>query len=290
MYLNKIRFILSSAVFALLMTGCQKMDQPELDPNYLTDDNQVTLPGDLRFFTSFNRTDGPSPRWNADDSISSNPALLFPLSYEAGITGQGIKGKDNSAALYLNANDFKSATSFSVAFWMKNTDAGRTEFIFSMKDDTYSGWHRSALFLMVEHGSPTATTLKLGVMDQWLEFPDGSKFPRPLMDGNWHHLAFSYDQTTSKMTYYFDGAVVPAPASATDVKNVQAAGDPKPPRGAVNFSNAKNLIIGGWNKHVNLAGPTDDWIKSYTGSLDQFRLYNKALSAAEVQALYTSKQ
>lgn len=287
--MKHISKLLGISLIAIVILGsCQKMDQPALPADYPTDDNQVLLPGDLRFFASFNNTTGVSPRWNASDSISTNPALLFPASYEPGITGNGIKGTDNNAILYLNANDFKTATSFTVAFWMKNTDAGRTEFVFSLKDDTYSGWHRSAMFLMMEHGNATETTLKFGLMDQWLEFPDASKFPRPLLDGNWHHLAFSYDQTTSKMTYYFDGAVVPAPVSASDVKNVQTAGNP--PRGAVNFSNASNLVIGGWNKHAKLTGPTDDWIKSYTGNLDQFRLYNKPLSAAEVMTLFTSKQ
>src|SRR6478736_2867610 len=106
MNLNKCKLFLLSATTLLVLGSCQKMDRPELDPNYPTDDNQVLLPGDLRFFASFNGTDGPSPRWNASDSISGNPALLFPLSYEPGITGNGLTGKDGTAALYLNANDF----------------------------------------------------------------------------------------------------------------------------------------------------------------------------------------
>ncbi len=278
---NRIKVLLSSAMVMLIISSCQKMDRPELG-DYLTDDNQVLLPGDLRFFVDFNKTDGISPRWNASDSISGNPALLFPLTYEPGINGNGIKGKDNSAILYLNANDIKKATSLTIAFWMKNTDAGRTEFLFSLVDEKY-GWSNSTTFLLLEHGSPTETTFKFSLMDQWLEFPDANKFPRPLLDGNWHHLAMVYDQTTSKVTYYFDGGVVPAPASATDVKNGAN------PRGALDFSTAKNLIIGGWNKHGSAKGPTDDWIKSYTGSLDQFRIYNKALTQAEVQALFNGK-
>ena len=278
---NKIAFFLSSALILLAASGCQKMDKPELG-EYATDDNQTLLPGNLRFFTSFNSTDGPSARWNAKDSISGNPALLFPFTYAPGVNGNGIKGEDNSAILYLNANDLKSATSFSIAFWMKNTaQAGRTEFLFSLVDDTYSGWHRSAVFLLLENQTATSTTMKFGLMDQWLE----GTFNKPMFDGNWHHIVYSYDQTTSKMTYYFDGAVVTGMTpTQTDVKN---GGNP---RGAVNFSASSGFIIGGWNKHAGKAGPTDDWIKSYTGYLDQFRIYNKPLTPAEVQALYTNKQ
>ena len=103
------------------------------------------------------------------------------------------------------------------------------------------------------------------------------------MDGNWHHLAFVYDQTTSKVSYYFDGGIVPAPASATNVTNGGA------PRGGVNLTASNSLVIGGWNKHASLDGPTDDWISPFGGQMDQFRLYGTALSAAEIQALFTNK-
>ena len=109
--IHKIKFFIVSALVVVFISSCQKIDRPELG-DYDTDDNQTLLPGPLRFFSSFDGTDGPSPRWNAKDSISGNPALLFPLSYEAGITGNALKGKDNEALLYLNANDFKEAKSF----------------------------------------------------------------------------------------------------------------------------------------------------------------------------------
>jgi hypothetical protein len=123
--------------------------------------------------------------------------------------------------------------------------------------------------------------MKFGLMDQWLE----GDFNKPMFDGNWHHMAYVYDHTTSKMNYYFDGALVTGlTTTQTDVKKNGA------PRGAVDFSKASNFVIGGWNKHAGLAGPGDDWIRSFSGNLDQFRLYTKALSASEVQALYTSKK
>ena len=112
---HTFKLLFLSATTMLILGSCQKKERPGLDPNYPTDDKQVLIPGDLRFFASFNKTDGPSLRWNATDSISSNPALLYPLSYGAGITGNALKGSDGDAALYLNANDFKTATNFSIA-------------------------------------------------------------------------------------------------------------------------------------------------------------------------------
>ena len=61
------------------------------------------------------------------------------------------------------------------------------------------------------------------------------------------------------------------------------------PLGPLNLKNASNLVVAGWNKHVGLTGPTDAWISSFSGKMDQFRLYNKVLTPGEIQALYNSK-
>ncbi|MEQ1797778.1 MAG: LamG domain-containing protein [Lacibacter sp.] len=270
------KFLLVAGVLTIA-AGCQKIKRPALG-NYPVDANPPG--GPLKFYTAF---DGASTDalMNAVDSIRANFASVNPLTSVAGISGKAVQGKDGASIKYSTANDFGAATSFTIALWMKNTaQAGRTEFVFSLVDDKY-GWHHSSIFLLVENQTATNTTMKLGLMDQWLE----GTLSKPLFDGNWHHIAYVYDQTTSKMTYYFDGAVVAGMnATQTDVKN---AGNP---RGAVDLSAAKNLVLGGWNKHAGLAGPTDGWISSYTGAMDQFRLYSKALTATEVNALFTGKK
>lgn len=258
------------------MTSCQKMNKPDF-ADYPADANPPG--GPLKFYASFDGTSA-DPLMNGVDSIRANFPASNPLTSVAGISGKAVQGSDGKAVLYPSANDFKDATSFSISFWLKNTaQAGRTEFLFSLADDTY-GWSRSAAFVLVENQTASNTTMKFGLMDQWLE----GTFNKPMFDGNWHHIVYVYDQTTSKMTYYFDGAVVTGlTATQTDVKN---GGNP---RGAINFSNANKFILAGWNKHANAAGPTDDWVKSYNGAMDQFRLYGKALTASEVSALYSSK-
>ena len=269
------------AVFGFVISGCQKISSPELGD--YPKDGQVLPAGDLRFFVPFEGTNAIS-KWNMADSISKNPAFTNSLTTVAGVSGKAFQGTSGSAIKYLNANDMKSATSFTIAFWMKRAVNSKTEFYFSLKDDTY-GWGHSAIFMMVEHGTAAAATVKVGVMDQWMEFPDGSQLQKPMLDGNWHHWAIAYNETTSKMSYFFDGVVVAnPPVSATDVKN---NGNP---RGKLDLTKATNLVIGGWNKHAALEGPTDDWVSSFAGNLDQFRMYNKVLSAAEILALYTNKQ
>jgi hypothetical protein len=265
------------AVFGFI-SGCQKMNRPELGD--FPKDNQVLPPGDLRFFVPFEGTN-PISKWNMADSISKNPAFTTSLTTVAGVSGKSFQGADGAAIKYLNANDIKNATSLTIAFWVKRAVNNKTEFYFGLAADAKDYWAESNLFMLVEHGTATAATLKVYMDDKWFEFPDGSQFPRPLLDGNWHHLAIVYSEATSKMSYYFDGGLVPAPASAT-TNSGQV--------GPIKFKSAGSLVIGGWNKHAGLGGPKDDWISSFPGGLDQFRLYNKALTASDIQALYNSKQ
>ncbi len=268
------------ALSLLVLGSCQKMDRPDMG-DYPED---ATSPGGtLSFYAAMDGTGSDNLR-NAVDSIRA----LFPasntLTSTEGASGAAMKGGASTAIVYPSANQFVKATSFTVSLWIKHTESGRTEFLFGLQDDRYD-WSHSSLFMMMEHGSPTEATVKVGVMDQWMEWPDSHKFPRPIMDGSWHHFAVAYDEVSSKLSWYFDGALVPdAPASATDVKN---SGNP---RGALDFSPSKKFVIGGWNKQAGLTGPTDDWVNGFSGSLDQVRLYNTALTADEINSLYVSKQ
>jgi hypothetical protein len=271
---NKIVITSLATVLGIAaFTGCQKMDRPKLG-DYPKDD-QVLPAGDLRFYTPFDLP-GEEFRYKVADSISGNPAFFSTSNptLAAGIKGSALQGTDAKAVTYINANDFKNAKSFSISFWMKKAaTTGRTEFLFSLVQPGYS-WHNSALFLLLENQTATSVTMKLGLKDQWLE----GSFNKPMFDGNWHHIVYSYDQPTAKMTYYFDGAVV------TGLNGTQTNGPAN-----VNFEQVTNVVLGGWNKHASIAGPTDEWIRSYNGLLDQFRMYNKALSATEVQSLFNAK-
>jgi Concanavalin A-like lectin/glucanases superfamily len=267
-----------SVSLVALLAGCQKMERPALG-DYVKDSNPPG--GPLAFYVAFDgSTDDVA--MNGVDSVKANFPQENPLGSIAGISGKAAQGADGKAIFYPSANDFKNAKSFSMSMWLKNTaQVGRTEFLFSLVDDTYSGWHYSAAFCLVENQTATKATMKFGLMDQWLE----GDFNKPLFDGNWHHMVYVYDASTSKMNYYFDGALVTGMTpTQTDVKKNGS------PRGAVDFSQAYKFIIGGWNKHGNSKGAGDDWIKSYSGGVDQFRLYTTALSASDVLALYNGKK
>lgn len=268
-----------AAFAAILAPACKKLDRPALG-DYPVDANPPG--GPLKFYAAFDGT-GTSASLNAVDSIRANFPSDNPLTSVDGVRGKAVQGVDGKAINFPSANDFKNATSFTISFWAKRAINTRTEFYFSLKDDSY-GWSHSSIFMMIEHATATDATVKVGLMDQWLEFAGGNKMKRPIFDGNWHHWALVYDETTSKLSYYFDGAIVSeAPPQATDVKK---DGNP---RGKLDLTQSNNLIIGGWNKHAGQTGPTDDWVGSFGGALDQFRMYDKVMTAAEIAALYNAK-
>lgn len=283
-----IKYLASCIALSAVLFSCEKKDRPALG-DYVQDSNPPG--GPLKFYTAFDGTTA-NPLMNAVDSIRANFAADNPFTTVDGISGKGVKGvaAKDKAIKYPSANDFAKSTSITVAYWIKHSPAtdGEPEFHFSLPSTDF--WHESAMFLLVEKGGPdpsNSTTSQMActfaVQDNWVEFRGDNRLPN-VLDGNWHHLVFVYDETTSKVTAYVDGVA----KNYTGSGNVLAPGGT--PLGPLQFKNVSNFVLGGWNRHVAGAGGAQDaWIHSFSGSMDQFRLYGKALTASEVLALYNSK-
>ena len=108
---------------------------------------------------------------------------------------------------------------------------------------------------------------EVGNGDHWFELTGANRMPG-ILDNQWHHMAFAYDQSTSEMKFYKNGQLWSTQSWAG--------------HGPMNFDHSKYGAF-------YLGGKTTDWGKAFNGGLDQFRLYNKALTATEVAALYNSK-
>jgi hypothetical protein len=278
-----------SWIFLIAMISCQKMSRPPLGD--YPQDYTTTPTTPLRFFASFDSTKPEHSQINKRfrDSISDYPSF-FPSSDVKVIPGISGTAENGGAVVYTNANDFGKASSFTVAFWEKNTvPQNDPQWLFTLPSK--DGWTNSNFSAYVEHQNAGSTSTDAVVKliwgvdaDQWFEFKDANKMPGNLLNNQWHHMAFVYDQTTSKMSYYVDGvALTGLPSGLTDVTKDGG------PRGPAAFTNPVGFVIGGWAKQGGFGGATDSWIQPWKGGLDQFRLYNKVLSASEVAALYNSK-
>ncbi|MGM9787396.1 MAG: LamG domain-containing protein [Candidatus Cryptobacteroides sp.] len=98
----------------------------------------------------------------------------------------------------------------------------------------------------------------------------------------WNHLIFIYDNVKSEYHVYVNGAEV---TPENDVPCVMA----DQPSGDLTFANAEQIAVGVWMPKL-LDGATDEWMGWLDGGqIDELRLYNRALSAEEADALYKAE-
>lgn len=90
----------------------------------------------------------------------------------------------------------------------------------------------------------------------------------------WHHLVMTWDGATSNFKIYCDGVKVSNPEWET-----------RGTTGPLNFTTPTKPIIGAWP--TNLPGGTAEaWQVPLTGSVDELRVFNKALTDADISSLY----
>src|SRR5215831_808844 len=134
----------------------------------------------------------------------------------------------------------------SVAGWIK-TNAGIDRYIAAKHDDSF--------YFAVGGGSVAPHMLSFwlnGISSSWFA---GST---PVDDGQWHHVAATYDGATMKV--YVDGQL-----------------DASAPRTGTIQSGTSGILIGARSDGTNAS--------NFPGMIDELAVYNRAIGPAEVQAL-----
>jgi hypothetical protein len=208
------------------------------------------------------------------DSVSKvvgTPVNASGISFVNGEIGQAVQVKDRG---YINSNvtnTIADLKSFTMVCWIQQptslANSPTTFMPFSLNAAGYS-WEQTKFFMLFDQPDNATNTLgKIGLMDQW--FDKGKVWPR-MLDGNWHQMAISYDGTSGAMRVYVDGTLLP-----------QSDGFSINPQD--NFGAADSFTLGGPNDATNTA---NGWMNSLSGNLDEFRVFNKVLSADEIMSLY----
>lgn len=258
-------------LIASSFVSCQKMERP---PMNIIPDDTARLNGPLQLFLAFE--DSPL------DSIHDVEGSVAGVTFVDGHKGKAYKGSSTGQIQFGNAGKLASMTSFTVAFWM-NTEkhGGGAQSIF-MLPRTSDFWGN--LFAMIEgneDADDNSMLLKFNFAGNWVEFSGNNGVERlPDMYGKWRHLAFSYDENTSKFAAYLDGQAIDLPAAVTDRKKDDA------PLGPLAFQDASQFVIGAFQQHIGVGNDPDAWMLHYTGMLDEFKVYTKALTAEEIGNLY----
>ncbi len=212
-------------------------------------------------------------------------------SFVAGKKGQAYKGADNSFLAYTNPGSLSTLTSFTVSMWVNTArhDGGaQSLFMLSKQDSSFWG----NFFMLIEGQNPATpenmfmklhfekNTNGTSVKEHWME-PNGNFRPVDMYDA-WRHIAWTYDEATSKVTRYINGQKLDIDPKT----EIRYAKDSTVLLGALNFKAATKFVIGGFQNNLGAPYNTPEvWMKNYTGMMDEFRIYNKALSAIEVSAI-----
>jgi hypothetical protein len=169
----------------------------------------------------------------------------------------GFAGAFNGSSSYISGVPplTNSNASFTISMWFKTSVSPAEQYLFGeirengTYDPLFQIWLNASGFLTTEFRNNSSSTS--GVM-----LTDSTNY----CDGNWHHVVSILTPTQMKM--YIDGNE--ASSSPSSISGV---------------SDVNNCFIGARNNRGSLNSP-------YSGKIDQIRIYDSALSAANVTALY----
>jgi hypothetical protein len=306
MMIMKNRFQLFSKLFlglflaaGLMLASCNKDDD---DPDAGKIDPNTIATANLIHHWAFEN----SPA----DRITSKGAVTGGVTYVDGRRGKAYKGAEGAYITWDVALTDKIAVlkGYSMALWMKAPKvAGGPPMIFQITGPEFLG--AMAFFQENAPENNTVDSLELkafftkeSAMDKlgnpgWVGH-DWRKSKSEFVADLWFHIVMNYDPTTSKAKVYVNGDYLFTTTGAYS-DEVRYQGDP----GGIGNPNGQPLlgdldlklnatgnkgIIGAWaNKRLGTA--TDDWMKDYLGLIDELRVYDKALTDAEVAALYEAE-
>lgn len=219
------------------------------------------------------------------------------ITYIQGIKGKAYQGGEGSFIAYNTvSNKVKDLKSLTIALWVKttpHTSGAQCLYMFAKDITPTPFWGNT--FMLIESSStseqmPVKNFLSKRinasyVSEQWVEHL-GQNAPQNAYD-KWTHLAWTYDGESSKYHFYVNGQNITPDSFVDRVFMVNPDDEPT----ALSFLNSEGLnklIIGGFQQHLGTpwASP-ETWMKTFTGAMDEFRIYNTALTDQDIFRLYS---
>lgn len=218
-------------------------------------------------------------------------------TFTAGKKGQAYKGATNAFIAYANAGPLATLTSFTVSLWINtNKHDGGAQGVFTITKADGSFWGN--FFMLIEGAGPADNMLAkvhfeknaTGVsnVEHWLETTGAIRQNyMGNMYGAWRHIAFSYNEATSKFFMYVNGNKLPFKDPTVPRNDEDRLAAPGVPLGPLVFKNPARFVVGGYQNQLGAPyNSPEPWMLPYTGAIDELRFYKKALTDQEVNALF----
>ena len=236
------------------------------------------------------------PLESAENAIEVGEGITFAskngaAGFAAGEIGNGYtntSGKNDEAYLKFNlakGNALSKLSDVTVTMWVKNIEDFQKGGLFSVNGKHFATQDWPSMVAMFDNkGVDEETGAKKQQINGRFMFKkaDGSETnlwldtwdPAFAKYGVWFQFAFTYEASTGAWALYVDG-----------VKVKDAEYGDKMAFGGCIPADADAFYLGGWSSFIENYTGSADWMSYFAGSIDELRIYNKALSETEIQAL-----
>ena len=239
---------------------------------------------------------------------SATPTASLRTSFVTGIKGQALK-LDSGYVLYptIAAMNVQALGSATVSAWIYTDNQGNgsrptSVFALALAGAAETDWNVGPLNMYLENGRPTTYDDTLVLHSAMATYVGGSRlggdnindygarevdFKTVKGTNKWVHYILRYDAAGSFLDIYANGVLV----SNNNFRYKYTGALPGTPFGPIMLplpASTTQVLIGGFpNSSTGFAAsPLQGWQGLYRGNIDELRFYNKALTAAEISALY----
>jgi len=204
---------------------------------------------------------------NANDiQLGSNGTVMNGASFTPGLVGQAFSfdGVDDFVDVPDTPALHAITTAVTVDAWI-NPQKSRVfdDWIFARRDPLVS----EGISLFVNNEGFLVTTMQTDVSSGI-----ASAVPVIQFNGQWQHVAVTADTATGQVRLYLNGKPVP----------LQVSGGSPTPSGR--FADVSHLFIGQRQGSDTPEGESADG--RFNGLIDEVEVYNRALSATEIQTIF----
>lgn len=228
-----------------------------------------TLPDQALIYLSFQEADQPGNKSEVMPDEATYSVDLMRQQYAPGVKDYALDLTANAQYRRpwildsLQAKQIQTQASFSVEVWVKTlADAAMGTPIAGNKkhnEPATAGWQ-----LYSQENGAWALTLSDGKA-QYAYRPTSRQ---QINDGQWHQLVFSIERPKNEVRMYRDG-------KAVAIYNLGELGD---------LASPLQTVIGGSDEYMEW-GSAGQW-KAFNGMLDEVKIWNRPLSAQEIQAAW----
>lgn len=290
--LNLLYLLIATTI--VISTGCVKADygddvvkgDPPPVAGGFTNSNQIAT-SNLVAYWNFND--------NLTDSVSGESATNAGTTFTDGVKGSALQGSNTAYALFNPGAAIQNLHSFSVAFWIYSpTNVGAIG-IFSLTN-TNDFWGSLDIY-QDNGGTNDKAVFKVHLNNA--NVPWSGQFTDTKVSFNkWNHITITYDAATSKLNIYEGATSLGVNSAGNPVETVgptlhgsDPTAPPETPYGDIKFVNATKIAFGAFqfqtDPSLTTSATAQTWATDFSGALDEFKIYDRALTAQEVSALVT---